>query len=568
MFDSQKVLSIIIVIILSVLLTYISYFPYKWTDLWNGIAINKNLWFKNISLSKTWSIEESSLSWMDKITWSWVFLEKISTLDEIYFNYKDSYKKIINWNDIKIELKDGIFAININDLSKNYSIYYDWFLVKPVSLWKVFINTKEKKKPLIFSLDSVFQLNLINDKSEILTKTYLYPHQYIKLDFTKNLWIRNIDSLRILTSFINWYVKDPLFKDNKIIEQLSAIFPSWDKENMIFLNTLYKNISININNSNLEYEKYSSDMKDFNYIIEENKSNDFSKNLSINNKKESVNYKNIILLKLKPLFDDKKVNENEINYLLEELNNLKNIDLNEYENTLNIIYNYNKSVILSNNSSIESKDNFNKLLLKIWWKSENYNKSYLTIKDLYSNYDYWNISNFDDSFSIFLDEYIWEYNLSTLNNPSIWNNLDYIDSFLLFFSKVIKSKLLSNYDNISIDWAINMLNKYFLISNNYYFNTYSKLPKHIANTWLYQNVQIIYMVDWFISKNFFEEKQNDNGLVFSKNIKFNSEYVSKLSTNIKNILSSIYDKKTDFLLEEDYNKLNEKFDKYFQAIVN
>jgi len=134
---------------------------------------------------------------------------------------------------------------------------------------------------------------------------------------------------------------------------------------MIFLNTLYKNISININNSNLEYEKYSSDMKDFNYIIEENKSNDFSKNLSINNKKESVNYKNIILLKLKPLFDDKKVNENEINYLLEELNNLKNIDLNEYENTLNIIYNYNKSVILSNNSSIESKDNFNKLLLKI-----------------------------------------------------------------------------------------------------------------------------------------------------------------------------------------------------------
>lgn len=540
MINSEKILSSISILIVSVFLIYISFFSNNKEYNWNKITFS-------------WLVEDSSS------IWSGVFLEKINSFDEIYSNNKNSYKIISNGNNIKINLKEGIFVINTYDITKKYEIIYDWFIIKLDSLGKVFINTNELKKPLILSLDSIFQLNLVNDKSEILTKTYIFPHQYIKFDFTKDLWLRDTDSFRITQLYANWYIKDSLFKDNKILVKLSALFSLDDKQSIVFLDIIFKKILVDIQKSDLEYEKSLKSVKEFEYIPDES----IWSNILINKKKESLDCKNKVLSELKSLFKEEELWDDWINSIVKDLDKLKKINIKDYKNILDQINRYSNIVNLSKDSKIESKNNFNKILLNISKINYKYNKSYVIIKDLYKNYDYWFLDSFDVSFWIFLNEYIIDNDLNRLNKSNIWNDLSSVDSFLLFFSKIIKSNLLSSDINLNIDWIINIINKYFWISSSYYFNDNIKLPENVINTWIYQNLEIINLVDKFILDSFFEKKD----ILVLKKVKFNNEYINKLNSNLNNLLNLIYDKKTDFLLEADYDILLEKFNKYFSIIL-
>gem|GEM_PF-6150455 len=111
------------------------------------------------------------------------------------------------------------------------------------------------------------------------------------------------------------------------------------------------------------------------------------------------------------------------------MNELKNLNINDYNELKNILYFYSNIVIDSNKNDINSKINFSKIYNKIEDRKFNFNEDFLlTLNDLYFIYDFKKENNIYT-------------NLNNINKKILSKKLSESEKsyFIFFLKKVIIS---------------------------------------------------------------------------------------------------------------------------------
>ena len=208
-----------------------------------------------ISLSASWFIDHRVVT--ENFGWNLkdneIFLEKISGIDEIYSDASNSYFIKSNQDGAEIEILEGKFLFNINDLTKKYIFSHKWFIIEPLWTGIFYLDTKIPTDIKIFSKEALLDIKFKDLKTwEIVNNAYLYPHEYLKFNPLINSSIKNnADFIRVKSQVFKWwYTKDKIswkWINGYIVPQLL-----WKESTIFFENSLS-----NINNDLLiNKEKY------------------------------------------------------------------------------------------------------------------------------------------------------------------------------------------------------------------------------------------------------------------------------------------------------------------------
>ena len=90
--------------------------------------------------------------WIGKI-----YIDSINFIDKIYllWNQKWFYNKVTTNTQTKINIKSWVFLFNLYDLSNNYIIWNDSFILKPSSPWKIYIDTVSWDRKYNFQVNKI-----------------------------------------------------------------------------------------------------------------------------------------------------------------------------------------------------------------------------------------------------------------------------------------------------------------------------------------------------------------------------------------------------------------------------
>ena len=579
----SKILNILLFIIFFLLfffLIFLTFFVSQYNYIEEISYLNFNSGIFGLSLWDDSKVIEKKLDNSFSQSWSSIFVHKISYLDDLYFDTKESYE--MSSSSIYLN-KPGIFLIDINDLSKDYKISHKWFLIEPLSIWKIFIDTNNSEKQLIFSIDSTFKLSFKNFQTgDILTESYFFPHQLIKFNPLRNLNLRKADFLRVTSVLSPLYIKDRLFDWSRPSDILSS---HTSEDWFSFLNIALADI-ISKQRSNMDnYYKLNS------ISIWSFPGKDTIKKYAsffYNDSKKAVYYKNNILSIVQKLFKSKIYEKIIIDDLIFYLNNLKELDKDEYYKMLKIIDYYDKVIALSDNfESIETKLNFLYLKQFLNWESISMykNRPFIFLKLIYSLFDNWEKTSPINDFTLFTDSFLenlWV-NISQENIiqenvsrdkiiASDSDNILIIDYFLGFFKALLLSDLYLKIDSNSqnLKSNLNLINKYIFLNYFIYLHDSTLWRKQ---TGLHESLELYNKLSLFMRLNFFEENRNNQWLLV---LKINSsDYLSPLKSlekNMKNVIKNYIDNKNLISNNKsninDYEKIISDFPEYFLALFS
>jgi len=512
---------------------------------------------------------------------SWVLVNNLSQLDNIYYTNSGSYTIKNIGNIIQIELWKGKFLFNINDLTKKYIISNKWIEIKPLWTWIFYLDTNHLNNfnntdINIFSKESLLEIWYKNLKSwKIINNSYLYPHEYMKI---KNLILKginwkeesiiqkNTDFLRIKTQFFkSWYISDKITSSNPIKSTIWKII--WEK-NINFLNISIDNINKNYKKDHLLVSYISKleswDFPWVNYI----KEHIF---YFYNDAKKIIYYKNKITKNTLQLFNENQIKTYTLRNKIEiTLNKLKNIDKEEYNkmtgfiNYLYVITEKNNSLSnnleLFNDINIARKINFYDLKLKINTKPKFTSLIYL--KSTFNLFDKWKINNLNNNIHAFISYYytdlrIKENNWELSYNKKNVNKLDYLGFYLKnYISYTLKS-------NTSIKNSLELINKYIILNKTTYFNN------DRINTGIREWILFLNKLKNFIRNNLFNKKRNEAWiLVKQSNTNNNIELYQELKNNIDKFNKNIDNNSKLIENKKDYEKIKKNLWEYFEALLN
>ncbi|MDD3645800.1 MAG: hypothetical protein PHH06_00165 [Candidatus Gracilibacteria bacterium] len=568
-------------IFLGIVFTFIAFFLVFFTFFINEDSSNTNYsellsnneeGIFNISFSGTTIIESK------EATNSGVFIQKLNSLDSIYFTEINSVSVLEDTNDLlKIKLDKGIYILDLNDLTKTYTVSANGFNIEPIGGGKIYVDTLSDQN-LVFSINSTFNLEFIDtEKQEIITSIYLFPHNYIKFYPEKNLGLANTDLYRIKTKISNGYFGYKLTNTLKINILLH-------EKGAGFFNIVSKHF---IKNDLLNTDKYNiiDSLEFYSYPGKEYIDKYFS--IFINKSKKKFYYKNIVYNDVIELFDLDIKNDSKINTILLNIDKLKELSINDYNEVVSLIKGI-YSVVAKYNDIEDSEKlyNFINLINKIDKKEKAVdvlNKKFNYLKNIYLYYDFKG-DKLNTYFKIFIEKFFSE--LEENNNKIVFTSAvskRFMESFLFYFEDYIEDNLyiytdesekeLYNKDKLA-DYNF-ILHKYLLLNNTIYFSD-TKVYE-VVKTGLLRNKDILLLISDYILNSLLEEIEKSENTIFIvkkrvsqieqkdiENLKADISFILKLYKN--NI--TILDDKKDKLLLSVYSTFESKFHEYFLALLD
>lgn len=534
---------------------------YKNTELWL-FKINTN----EEKLFSTEKIENNTNS-------NNILIEKINISDQIIFS-DWNIESSIKWNYTIIDVWLWIYLFNLKEINTNYIVKWKWFEINNLWPWSFFINNLDPDKIIVFSINSLIELQLKNiNTDEEITNIDLYPHTYLIFNPKNNIYAKNSDLLKISQIFSLWYFKDSIILNNVISEKIVNLISLNKDQNNKIVNESLLFLKQDIEKSEKLIKNFSE--YDFLSIPWESYINKYV-SFFVNNNKKSIYYKNIIIRDLSKLLENKNNGYNIINNIINNYENLKKIDKVWAEEIKQIIYFYYSSIIKTN-KNFKIKILFSELQLRInKWNLHIDLKSLVNLEKIFFTYDFQKNNNFYNQINLFIQEYLLDLKVQlSINNNWIIDisNIEKTDYLLFFLEKVL---LTSNFSSLNIDNhnLLKIYNIYAEISNSFYINSNNKTIK----TWIFINSKILQKFDTIIKNKYFKEDRNINSLLEIKNNLFidNNEVIT-LEKNITMILN-LYKKNIDLidieknikdkLIHRLYTNLEIKYKEYFTALKN
>lgn len=491
----------------------------------------------------TWSID------------SWLKINYLNPFDKIL-----SYSWEVNVSENNITLNNWIFLINISEINGKYKINWKWFEIKNNWPLTLYIDNSWTRTT-IFSLNSIIELNLVNiENKEIVNTIFLYPHNSIKIIPEQNKNIEKADLLRITQRFPIEYFNESILINDEINDNfITKIVWNKDENEVNIIKKMFNFIFIN----NINEEKILLNFKSNKFwtLIWEKLIEKYN-NLFLNDSKKIVYYKNLILRAIWDIIKSNEIDEAKNEFLIKSLNELKNLNINDYNELKNILYFYSNIVIDSNKNDINSKINFSKIYNKIEDRKFNFNEDFLlTLNDLYFIYDFKKENNIYT-------------NLNNINKKILSKKLSESEKsyFIFFLKKVIISWFdsLSKDKKISLEDILNIFDDYIQTSINYY----SIDDDTRIRTWIEDYNEILKKLAIKIETTYFEKNKDENWLLLlNKNNSISYEKIKILENNIESIFKYydkyqdiLWEKSKDGLIKNEFSNNRVKYSQYILAL--
>ena len=362
----------------------------------------------------------------DLINSSWsIFINKINISDKIIYSYWNIESKS-NWSIIEINITPWIYYFQLKEINTKYSINSNWFNVINKWPWSFIINNLNPRKIIVFSIDTLLDLNLKDIKTDKkISSISLYPHVYLVFNPIKNIFVKNSDLLKISQIFNLWFFKGTITNSETFLNLILLKNKKWTE--------LINNSFSFLKNEQIEREKIIKKYRQsIFWTLPWEKFIEMYNSIFINPNKKILYYKNIILRKTNDLLSIQTNDINTINQIVEKLEQLKWIDSDAYNEVVNIINFHYSNVIISNQNS-NIKINFTKLINKI-----NSNNSSISLKSLiYLEEIFWKYNSelFFQNINTFTNQYFSELKISiNWNEKNKWtiSELENVD-YLLYF---------------------------------------------------------------------------------------------------------------------------------------
>lgn len=548
-----KLLKIIIgiwALFLLFVLVETSFFSADKTNDYNLEFLSKT---ENINIEDSWSIHKD------------FFISGINFFDNIYFTNKESFNVNESGNNIDISLKKWIFIFDLNDLTKKYTLSWSWFNIDLKTIWNIYIDTT-KNKVLIFSINSSFLLDFLDKQNKKVNSYFMYPHEYINFMAFSDSITKDIDLLRMKQLLKpNWYFKYPfndILDSQKVYANLKLVSIIW-KSNTKLFNYYIKNKHFILEHNNQLSSKIS-ELKNAEFPFK--KYIDKYSYYFINDSKKLVYIENTIYNNLIQLFNENKLDKPLVEKINNDLETLKSLNNDNYNNTKKIIDGIYKVLCLKNNVWNDKKiENFT--LLKNKWINNSNIKNYLLLKNIYFNYDFTNLVNLHKYFNDFLSWYLinsWivekNENLTLNKKEKLWE----IESFVFFLNEYIKSNLFIKEGN-NLNDDINILSKYIWLNKMIYFSDLNNSVK--IRTSILQTQDILYNIDKYLWYTYFKDYKNNDKLLVLKNQQFDLQSILNLEKEIKKIFS-LFSENIDIIRSEGGDDLIKKYTNLNKSINN
>lgn len=506
----------------------------------------------------------------------WFYQDKVDEFDDIYITLSNSWfyqKYNKNWY-VSVKTDLWLFLYKIRDLNKNYNINNKTFEIKPKSIWRFFVDSRDSSNIKIFSLDSILEVSLLDSSNKKSTQIILYPHMWFSFNSNRNSLVKNADLLRIESIFQVWYYKDTFYSANPA-SFINSFYKSTDTFVLWFFNKLKQ-----IDQNTKDFDKVEDFIVKSDYSIPWlNYINKYFV-IFLNNSKKSVYYQNNIIVNLNNLATDtnKDAILSQVQTIKSDLENLKSINQEWYNDSLELIIYYYKSLL--NTKEIDLVTNtfyLSELIRDLKYPniSQRNSKSSFLINKLYSILDQNDEKvNLENNIIDYIEFFFEENNIKFDNNSkslSINTKKNITSDFesLSYFIKnvILQASDFSNKDSFSTN--IEILKYYFYINQSLnilipskeeslvieYSNIVDKLLSEIRNNFFLEELD----TDWLLvlnQSNLLERDDLSNlNEVINWFFTFHNSYKSKIST--KNM---IYNK-----FFEDYKI---KYDEYYLALAN
>lgn len=548
-------------------LTYNNPQNIKWFtfDEWNGIfKITNEDWL--LSLEK-----QSESHELNKL-----YKENITYLDQVYFLEKNQakYSSQVKGSEIEINLWEGLYYFNLNDFRYEYLIKHKSFSVSPESLWRFFIDTRNYPEVTFFSIDSVFNISLLNE-DEFINSLLIYPHMRVVVNSNRYRVAKWVNIMRLNDLFNIWYVWGVLFTDNKELnsKMIDSIVSLEDEEFVAFITEVYSLLSPTLD-KNINYDF----LIDSNFLFFWIKYIQKYFNLFLNESKKVVYLKNIILDDVNNMIKKKSLTPQFKSNFLEDLSELRSISEEDYMDIINVLITYYDWLIKQNSIwhfdiIIYLSDVLSELNPEFINKISS--KSYFYLSQLYDLLNKWLLSDnqFQSDFVTFLENFMvetwivlsWDYDIIDFSKSE-----DIVLEFLSFFIRniIINNTSFDNLDNISN----------FLFINNFYYslNNSVKYSDQVRRSEMliieYSSVLDVILTE--IRRVLFLEDRNSRGLLeVNRNNNIQRPILNELDSLMKNYFN-FYNRNKENISQRNnlyiniYKDYTEKYREYYLALSN
>jgi hypothetical protein len=534
------------------------------------------------------SQSEDSNLWIYKIekNYKLSLLEKTEDFNGLKLHHVSMWNNVFykEWNltiddQYNIHLDKWVYFFDINDISTQYSVVFQWYLVKNLWPWAFIINTTDEKKKSVFSLSSKLNINFLDiETSESLAQIDLFPNMYLLAFPRYNKAIKNADLWKIITSHNLNMLSLPIYSidesnilpwENNLSENISPDLNIDLKKYLFYNNSDYDNFINNIFNfrnqqiSKKQFEYTQLSKNEF-YLFPWEKYILKYYEYFLNDEKRKYYYKNIILKELIQLLNDKNNSQKRIENITNKVQDLKKLDINEYDNMISHILYYYDNIIYSQKKNPDTVTNISILKEKLITQGyKEHQPSLLQLRYIYDEYHNGNIQTFHKEMNSFVSNYEKEMNLS------VYNENHKIHNYFLYF---LKNIFVWDFSKVKDHNQMVILFKKYIEINEIFIEQWDKIIKKTA---LFDNAALIKVFIDIMKISFFQEERNQKLLVLQKPakitqnnyeiLKINLQLLLNFQKNHKYLITDTGNRK-DVILALAYLKYNKELNEYFEAL--
>ncbi|MFK7779918.1 MAG: hypothetical protein QM490_02120 [Candidatus Gracilibacteria bacterium] len=501
-----------------------------------------------------------------------IIVDKINTSDKIIFSSGSIETKTTSGSTI-ISITQGIYFFDLKEINTHYIIKGQGFEINNKGPGTFVINNLDPKKNIIFSINSVLDLDLKHyNTNSTLTSLDLYPHTYLTFNPIKNIFVKNSDLLRISQIFDIGYFSEKILEDNIVNENFLKIISLRIEKNSKIINESLFLIKQELSEKENIIKKFIK--SNFGLIPGEQFINKYF-SIFKNPNKKSIYYKNIIIRNLHELLTNDNLNSEIVNLIATNINSIKEVDKEGYNEIIDIINFYYESVIKSNQKN-NTKINFSKLINKINNKNTKLSlTSLISLEKIFFEYDFLKNINFYKDISLFRNKYFEDLNVeidgTSAEKGSVYD-IEKVDYLLFFIENILLNDFSSSYDNTND--LITIFSDYVDIANAFYSNS----DETIIRTGIFKYSKILNnFINILEDKYFLEERNKSMLLEINEKEKLSTTDILMLEENINKIIKFYNDftntlnpntnNKDKFVIKL-YSTLEEKYREYFSALKN
>ncbi len=496
-------------------------------------------------------------------------VQKLKNANNIYYRQGN-----VLFEENTIQLEQWIYFVEFNEIQTQYTINSTDFEIHNDGPASFVINLSNPNVFNIFSISG--KVNVIPKHPRIpeekQVNIQVYPNMYFISNKNRAVSYNNVDLNRV----------QQLAQYNSITWNIY-----WSDENWTSIQLINEEVKSKIFNNDEAYDFFIKDIYDYKqHHIE--KQNEIFDNISkkqyynfpggdyisnyydyfLNNEKKKYYYKNLILKKL-ILISNSEAKPEDIRYILEKLDELKEISQEEFEDMIDVIQYYYENILYTQKNNTNIIITIDELYAKIHNKKDNFTfHSLVNLNYVYENKILWVPEYFNKNISVFMELYRKELLASDIKT------LQEKYSYYIYFIKnliVNESKEINDYNNF-----VKIFQQYVTVFSQYIVNANAKE----IETQIFNSSQLVDIFIKITREVFFEKDRNDRNLLEQKNstlIDYDQYLV--LRDNLRSLISFYLKNKNyidakskpgskEEILLEKYAKNIDILEEYFLAMDN